>query len=527
MTKNKAILIILDGWGLSPITDGNAPFLAKTPVLDKVYGNYPKIAISASGLEVGLSVGEPGNSEVGHLNLGSGRVVWEMLPLIDQSIARGEFFENPVLREASEYLKKNKGRLQLVGLGSTGGVHSHLNHLYALLDYFAGENVSTAYLHLFTDGRDTAPKEAKEFISQVEQKIKSVRLGKIASLIGRYYAMDRDNNWDRIKKAYDLITAGVGAEYESAEAAIEKNYAMGKGDEFMEASIIDANGIIEPNDVVIFFNFREDRAMQLLEALESDTFSKFKREKIDKLFIASMTKYYEQEQSRVIFLPNDLRNVMADSLENEGLRQYHTAETEKYAHVTYFFNGGSHRIHQFEKQVVVPSPKVSSYDNMPEMSAAGVTEKVVEAINSEQDLILVNYANGDMVGHTGVLKAAIKAVEVVDECLLKVLTEANKFGYQVLITADHGNCEIMIDPVSGGPYTEHTTSLVPLSYLDLQKKPFSLELPGVFTKDDLTEFASSYPEGIIADVSPTLLEILGLPKPKEMVCSSLLNALSD
>jgi 2,3-bisphosphoglycerate-independent phosphoglycerate mutase len=526
MTKNKAILIILDGWGLSPITEGNAPFLAKTPVLDKVYANYPKIALSASGLEVGLSVGEPGNSEVGHLNLGSGRVVWEMLPKIDQSIARGEFFELPVLRDVSDYLKKNKGRLHLIGLGSTGGVHSHLNHLFALLDYFAGEHAtSSAFLHLFTDGRDTGPKEAINFIDQIEKKLSSIRFGKIASLIGRYYGMDRDNNWDRVKKAYDLITQGAGSSYSTAREAIEKNYAVGKGDEYLEASIVDVNGIVKPNDAVIFFNFREDRAKQLLEAFEIENFKGFKREKINNLFLASMTSYFEEEESRVIFLPNDLKNVLADIVESHGLRQYHTAETEKYAHVTYFFNGGSHRVHQFEKQVLVPSPKVSTYDNKPEMSADGVTENVVEAIKTEQDLILVNYANGDMVGHTGVLPAAIKAVEYIDSCLQKVLVEASKFGYKVLITADHGNCEMMLDPVSGGPYTEHTTSLVPLSYLDLKSQPFSLNLPQTFSKEDLVGFSSSYPQGIIADISPTILDIMGLEKPREMICSSLLSAL--
>lgn len=527
MTKNKALLIILDGWGLSPLTSGNAPYLAKTPVLDRVYGNYPKICLSASGLEVGLSSGEPGNSEVGHLNIGSGRVVWEMLPLIDQSIAKGEFFEKPILREVSDYLKKSKGRLQLVGLGSEGGVHSHLNHLFALLDYFAGENISTAYIHMFTDGRDTSPRSAKDSVTKIENKIKSLRLGKIASLIGRYYAMDRDTNWDRVKRAYDLMTAGAGDSYKSATEALEKNYAQGKGDEYLEPSIIDASGIIRPNDAVIFFNFREDRAKQLLEIFEEADFKGFTRQKIENLFTVSMTKYYEEETSRSIFLPNDLHNVLADTIETAGLRQYHTAETEKYAHVTYFFNGGNHRIHQFEKQILVPSAKVSSYDNKPEMSAEGVTEKVVEAIRQEHDFILVNYANGDMVGHTGVLKAAIEAVEYLDKCLETVLVEASKMGYQILITADHGNCEIMIDPVSGGPYTEHTTSLVPLNYLDLRTKPFGVALAKDFSREDLVSYSSSYPQGIIADIAPTILEILELEKPAEMVCSSLLDALTE
>lgn len=525
MAKNKVMLIILDGWGLSPLTDGNAPYLAKTPVLDKVYANYPKMAISAAGLEVGLSAGEPGNSEVGHLNLGSGRVVWETLPLIDQSITKGAFFDNTALREASDYVKKNNSRLHLIGLCSNGGVHSHINHLFALIDYFAGEHIEKVYLHLFTDGRDTGPKEGINFIKETEKKLSSVRFGKIASLVGRYYAMDRDNNWDRIRKAYDLIANGKGTSYQSAENALESNYANGKGDEYLEPSIIDANGVIQPNDAIILFNFREDRGRQLLEAFETDDFNGFERKKIDKLFIASMTRYYDEEESRVIFLPNNLQNVLADVLELEGLRQYHTAETEKYAHVTYFFNGGSRRVHQFEKQILVPSPKVATYDNKPEMSSAEVTEKVIEAVKSEHDFVLVNYANGDMVGHTGVLEAAVKAVETVDSCLNRVLVEASNFGYQVLITADHGNCEIMIDPATREPYTEHTTSVVPLSYLDLKKQPFRLTLPKGFSRDQLIEFSSSYPEGIIADISPTVLDILGLQKPKEMVCSSLLSAL--
>lgn len=515
----------MDGWGLSQVPEANATFLANTPVLDKVYANYPKFSMSASGTEVGLNPGEMGNSEVGHLNIGSGRVVWEMLPKIDRSIEKGEFFDLPIMRQVSDFLKKSGGRLQLVGLCSSGGVHSHIKHLFSLIDYAQGENIKNVFLHLFTDGRDTSPKEAINFIKQTEEKIKSAKVGKIASLVGRYYAMDRDNNWDRVAKAYNLITEGQGEAFTDATLAIEACYAKSKGDEYLEPAIIDSKGCISENDAVIFFNFREDRARQLLQVFEEDNFNGFPRQKINNLFLASMTKYYEEEKSAVIFPPNDLLNVLADTIEAAGLRQYHTAETEKYAHVTYFFNGGSHKVRNMEKQIVVPSPKVKTYDLQPEMSAPAVADKVVEALNSEQDFIVVNFANGDMVGHTGVLAATIKACEAVDQALGKVLAVASVLGYQVFITADHGNCEVMANPVSGEPYTEHTTSPVPFCSLNLKTKPFSLSLPETFSKDDLLAYAADYPQCVLADIAPTVIASLGLLTPREMSGQSLLQDL--
>lgn len=525
MGQNKVLLIIMDGWGLSPIAEGNATFLAETPTLDRVYANYPKLSLAASGLEVGLNMGEMGNSEVGHLNIGSGRVVWEMLPKIDTSIKTGEFFENKVLRQTADYLRKSGGRLQLVGLCSTGGVHSHINHLFSLIDFAVGENLKSIYLHLFTDGRDTGSKEALNFISKTEVKLRSVKIGKIASLIGRYYAMDRDNNWDRVKRAYDLITTGQGDSYPDATRAVEGNYKKGKGDEYFEPSIIDPNGIVKSGDAVIFFNFREDRSKQLLQACESEVFSGFSRQKIDNLFLASMTKYYDEEKAAVIFQPNNLTNVLADSIESAELRQYHTAETEKYAHVTYFFNGGSHHIHKFEKQIVVPSPKVLTYDLMPEMSASAVADKVVEALNAQYDFTVVNFANGDMVGHTGNLQATVKAVEVVDSSLGKVLEVGSVLGNQVFITADHGNCEMMFDPVSGAPYPEHTTSPVPFCYLNLKDHPYPKTSTEKITKDQLLQYSSQPTQGVLADIAPTVVELLGLEKPAEMSGESLMGSL--
>jgi len=524
MTNKKALLIILDGWGLSPLTEGNATYLAKTPTLDAVYGNYPKISLSASGLEVGLNPGEMGNSEVGHLNIGSGRVVWETLPRIDQSIKRGDFFELPTLRQTADYLKKTGGRLQLIGLCSSGGVHSHINHLFSLIDFAVGENIKSFYLHLFTDGRDTAPKEALTFVDQVEKKLKSARAGKIASVIGRFFSMDRDNNWDRTKIAYDLIVNGVANKLPDARSAIESSYQKGKADEYLEAAIIDNQGCVKPGDAIIFFNFRADRARQILQAFEDPT--KVGRDSLGDLFIASMSKYFEDERSKIVFEPNDLKNVLADVLEANNLRQYHTAETEKYAHVTYFFNGGRHQIHRFEKQIVVPSPKVKSYALKPEMSVVGVADKTIEGIKSEHNFIVVNFANGDMVGHTGKLSAAIEACQAVDQQLNRVLVSASAEGYDVLITADHGNCEIMIDPISGEEFTEHTTSPVPLCYLAFNKKPFSSGLTATFSKEDLVTYGNQAPVSVLADISPTILEILELSKPKEMFGASLLSTLN-
>lgn len=520
MERAKVLLIILDGWGLSSIEEGNAPFLAKTPVLDKVYANYPKLSLAASGLEVGLNYGEVGNSEVGHLNIGSGRVVWEMLPLINQSISSGDFFEKPIFREIADFLKKSGGRLQLIGLCSTGGVHSHIKHLFSLLDMAASEHISSVFLHLSTDGRDTGPKDALKFIKETEKKIRATRLGKIASLIGRFYAMDRDNNWDRTMAAYDLLCFGTGTSYKDAEAAIEGNYLSGQGDEYLKPSIIDPKGIIKPGDALIFFNFREDRSAQLLKVFENQA---PKKSTIENLFIATMTKYYDQENSELVFQPDNLDNVLADVFEGNSLKQFHTAETEKYAHVTYFFNGGKQKVHRGEKQQLVPSPKVRSYDLKPEMSAAQVTRMVTEAINFNYDFILVNYANGDMVGHTGNLPAAIKAVEILDSCLLEVLNAATPKDYRVLITADHGNCEMMINPSTKEPLTEHTTSPVPFCFLNLQQQPFSLNLPKNFEKSELIEYATRYQVGILADIAPTILDILKLPIPKEMLNRSLLD----
>lgn len=520
--RNKVLLIILDGWGLSPVEKGNATILAKTPVLDSVYANYPKVAIAASGLEVGLNRGEMGNSEVGHLNLGSGRVVWESLPRIDYDIEEGGFEDN---RTLDAVMKKASGsRLHLIGLVSYGGVHSHLRHLEALLKLAKEKNIKEVYIHFISDGRDTPPEKAAEIAKEVEGNMKKIGTGKFATLVGRYYAMDRDNRWERVKKAYDLMTGGVGTEYPDIYKAIEANYKNKVNDEFIEPSILDKNGIVKPGDAVIFFNFRADRIRELTSAFFDPNFTGFKREPLFDLYIATMTEYDKRYKLPVVFEPIDIKNTLADELEGSNLTQFHIAETEKYPHVTYFFNGGREEPHKEEEQIVVPSPKVATYDLKPEMSAAGVTEKLVPALN-QNDFVLVNFANGDMVGHTGSLNATIAACEAVDQCLAKVLTAASNGGYKVFITADHGNCEIMIDPATGGIDKEHTTSPVPFVYLDMIAKPFNSRSLSPFSKEETIAYSGSPVVGVLSDVAPTVLALLGIRKAAEMVGVNLIEVM--
>ncbi len=511
--KSKALLIILDGWGLSPVEKGNAPFLAKTPTLGYIYSAYPKTSLSASGLEVGLSPGEPGNSEVGHMNLGSGRVVWEKLPLINQSIDSKEFYRNPVFLQAIDYAKRHKSKLHLVGLVSDGGVHSHIRHLLTLVDLAAQQNLKDILIHFITDGRDTAPKQALSFVDQLEANFKYLGVGQIATVIGRYFAMDRDKNWDRTKKAYELLTQNTGQHYPGAAEAISRQYASKKTDEFLEPAVIGEGGVIGDNDAVIFLNFRSDRMHQITDAftLAEGFAHHFPQE----LFLATMMPYRKNQSAPAVFPKEELAGVLAEVLARAGLRQYHVAETEKYAHVTYFFNGGREGKHEGEAQVLVPSKKVATYDQAPAMSAAKVTAKVKEAILAEYDFIVVNYANGDMVGHTGQLPAAITACEVVDASLAEVLAEASAKEYKVIITADHGNCETMIDEATGGPNKEHTANPVPFIFLDFAAQPLSSQKFD-FSKEDYFSYAGGSPVGILADVAPSILVILGIAMPGEM-----------
>lgn len=521
--KNKVLLIILDGWGLSPEEKGNAPFLAKTPILDYVYATYPKTSITASGLEVGISPGEPGNSEVGHLNLGSGRVVWEDLPRINQAIENEEFFTNEVFIQACEHAKNNNGKLHLWGLVSDGGVHSHIRHLIALLQLAVKQGVPEVFIHFVADGRDTAPKCAGNFVDQVEANIKNIGVGKIATIVGRYFAMDRDKNWDRVSKAYNLITSNEGARYATAKEAIEAQYAAEKTDEFLESCVIGDGGVISDNDAVIMFNYRSDRARQMVDVLTLGQ-ETFEHDVPQNLFVGTMTQYRKGQSAPVAFPKLNLMQALAETISDMGMRQYHVAETEKYAHVTYFFNGGNETPNTGEDQVIVPSKKVATYDLAPEMSAREIVEKLQEALASDYEFVVVNFANGDMVGHTGILEAAIKACETVDTCLYEVLRLAANNGYRVIITADHGNCEVMIDEATGEPNKEHTTNPVPFIHLDFVRFPFEPQ-EGLFSKDDYIQYAVSTPVGVLADVAPSVLAILNIKQPNEMAGMDLSIAL--
>ncbi len=514
-TENKKVLlIILDGWGLSPLTAGNATLMAQTPVLDSVYASYPKTSLSASGLEVGLNRGEMGNSEVGHLNMGSGRVVWENLPRIDFSIESGSLFTNEKLQNFLSNVGEHS--LHLIGLVSSGGVHSHIRHLKALLKSAKKSEVKKVFIHFISDGRDTPPNAAIEYAKDIENEIKKIGTGKVATLIGRYWAMDRDKRWERTQKAYNLFVNGEGEKSDTLLSAINNSYQNGKSDEFIEPYIIDEEGVVKNGDSVLFYNFRADRMRQIVESFITENFSNYTIEKEKNINVLSMTQYEKSYSIPVLFEPVDLSNVLADVLEANNKIQYHIAETEKYAHVTYFFNGGKEEKHRGEIQIMVPSPKVATYDQKPEMSAYGVAEETVKALEANPDFIVVNFANGDMVGHTGNLTATILACEAVDKCLYLVLGKASEMGYNTIITADHGNCEIMIDPASNQPSTEHSTSPVPFVFLDFSKKPFASSASYSFSGDDLIAYSSEPYVGVLSDITSTILDIMGLDRPREI-----------
>lgn len=511
MSDKKVILIILDGWGLNPSEKGNAPLLAKTPIVDYIYANYPKTSLTASGLEVGLSEGEPGNSEVGHLNIGSGRVVWENLPRIDQTIASGEFFEVEELKNIIETVKKKDSTLHLIGLISDGGVHSHIRHLFALIDAAKKHGLKKIMIHFISDGRDTAAKVAGSYADQLDAYLKEAGVGRVATLIGRFYAMDRDKNWGRQKKATELLLNNTGEKYASVQEALEKNYTAGNNDENVEASVIGEGGTIEQNDGVILFNHRSDRMRQLLSLL----YGAERTLVPGGLSIVSMTEYQKDQKAPVLFKTLNLTNTLSELVSDKGLNQLHTAETEKFAHVTFFFKAGVEDIYKGEIDQIVPSKKVLSYDKLPEMSAEEVTKVLLKGIEREINFVVVNFANGDMVGHTGILDAAIKACEKLDSCLNEVLSLASAKGYKVFITADHGNCENMIDESTGEPNKEHTTNPVPFIFLDFTQKPFEF-VETDYSKDDYAMYAVGTPIGVLADIAPSILANLGINQPKEM-----------
>ena len=508
MEKKLAMLMILDGFGINENTDGNAVKLANTPNIDKLMKKYPTTEIYTSGLDVGLPEGQMGNSEVGHTNIGAGRIVYQELTKITKSIEDGDFFAIPEFIEAIENCKKHNSKLHILGLVSDGGVHSHIRHLYGLLEMAKRRDFENVYVHCFLDGRDTPPASGESYIMQLEEKMKEKGVGKIASISGRYYAMDRDKRWDRVKKCYDALVNGEGNKATSATIAIEDSYQKEVFDEFVEPTVI-CNGdtpiaTIQDNDSVIFFNFRPDRARQITRAIVDPDFDGFETKKLKTYFVC-FTSYDETMPNvKIAFKKEPIVNTFGEVISKNGLTQLRIAETEKYAHVTFFFNGGEEKQYPGEDRILVPSPKVATYDLQPEMSAREVTENVVKAINSEKyNAIILNYANPDMVGHTGSLPAAIKAVETIDECVGKVVEAVLAHDGTLIITADHGNCEQMIDYKTGEPHTAHTTNPVPLILVS-NNENYKVK------------------SGKLADLAPTLLEILGIEKPAEMTGESIL-----
>jgi len=504
------LLLIMDGYGLNSDKEGNAIALASKPNLDRVFAEYKSTTLGASGLDVGLPQGQMGNSEVGHLNLGAGRVVYQEITRIDKAIQEKVFFENPVLLEGMEQVKKRNSSLHIMGLVSDGCVHSSPNHLYALLKLAKETEVPRVYVHAFLDGRDTSPTGGARYVRELLDKCREIGVGELATVAGRYYAMDRDKRWERIEKAYRAMVSGDGNHAGDAVGAIERSYENNVTDEFMVPMVISGNerpgnGRIRRGDVGIFFNFRADRARQLSHALTDKDFKEFARPDDLTIDLISMTLHDEKLKSKVAFPPVKLVNTMGEVLSRAGKRQLRIAETEKYEHVTFFFNGGEEKPFEGEDRALIHSPKVATYDLKPEMSAFEVTERVVKEIRSKKyDFILLNYANPDMVGHTGVLPAAVKAVEAVDKCVAEVIGAVKDVGGIALVTSDHGNAEKMIDSGNGEVFTAHSTNRVPLV---LVMKDFNGTL-----KED----------GRLADVAPTILQLMQIEKPEEMEGENLI-----
>lgn len=505
MPRSKPIVLtILDGWGYRREREANAIALARTPNYSRLLEEYPSTLVSTSGERVGLPDGLMGNSEVGHLNMGAGRVVYQDITRINASIRRGEFFKKPQLVELMEHARES--RLHLLGLLSDGGVHSHQEHLYALLRMAREMGVRNLFVHAFMDGRDTPPTKGAEYLAAIEQKMREYGIGKVATVTGRYYAMDRDNRWDRIQKAYDAMVNGEGHSAHDAVTAAKEFYNEGLTDEFMPPVVItgaseEPVAAIRSGDAVMFFNFRADRARQTTRALTQADLNTFPRRNFpEKLHYLCMTRYDKTFALPYVFAPQELSHILAELLAEMNLRNLRVAETEKYAHVTYFFNGGVEKAYPGEERILVPSPKVATYDLKPEMSAAGIQDTVVKAVNDGIfDVLIVNFANADMVGHSGKLDAAVKAVETVDGCLAGIYQAVRAKGGVLFITADHGNAELMVDPATGGPHTAHTTNPVPFILISEQGKSTRLREGGA-----------------LADVAPTLLGVMGAEQPKEM-----------
>ena len=509
MAKKPVVLMVLDGYGLNEKTEGNAIAMANTPVMDKLMAEYPFVKGNASGLAVGLPDGQMGNSEVGHMNIGAGRIIYQDLTRITKDIEDGTFFENKVLLQAIENCKKNNSDLHLWGLLSDGGVHSHNSHLYGLLEMAKKNGLENVYVHAFLDGRDTPPASGKDYVQQLEDKMKEIGVGKIAALSGRYYAMDRDNNWDRVKLAYDSLVTGEGVKATDAVKAVEDSYANDKTDEFVLPTVItDENGqplsLVKDGDSVIFFNFRPDRAREITRAFCDDKFTGFERDFL-KLTYVCFKDYDETIPNKLVaFEKEEIKNTFGEFLAAHGKKQLRLAETEKYAHVTFFFNGGVEDPNVDEFRLLVNSPKdVATYDLKPEMSAPEVGMDLVEAIKSDKyDVIVINFANPDMVGHTGVIPAAVKAVERVDSLVGDAVQAVKDVDGVLFICADHGNAEKMIDYETGAPHTAHTTNPVPFILVNAD--------PSWKLREG----------GCLADIAPTLIEVMGMEQPKEMTGKS-------
>ncbi len=497
--KKPIVLAILDGYGLREEEHGNAVKLANNPVFNNLWNTYPHTQLTASGQLVGLPKGQMGNSEVGHMNIGAGRIVYQPLELINKSIEDKEFFQNEEIKNVMRHVKENASKLHLMGLVSDGGVHSHINHLLALLDMCKQEQVTNVYVHVFTDGRDVPPKSAYTYIKQIEDKLNEIGFGKIASISGRYYAMDRDNNYDRLKKAYDVIVNNKGEVLPSTKEYVEDSYKKDITDEFFIPAKFTENGNLEENDGVIAFNFRKDRLRELFTAITNPDEVDMEAIHFHNVKTVTMMPVVHSVKAPHAFNDPKLTNILGEYIEKQNLSQLRIAETEKYAHVTFFFDGGKEVDYKNEKKILVPSPKVATYDLQPEMSADEVTEKLLSELPNT-DLVILNFANGDMVGHTGVLEAAIKAVETVDKDLKKIYDKVMELGGILIVTADHGNCEEMLDD-NNNIVTSHTTNPV----------PFIITEPGL-----------KLHTGKLGDIAPTILDLMNIEKPAEMTGESLI-----
>jgi 2,3-bisphosphoglycerate-independent phosphoglycerate mutase len=497
--------MILDGWGLRSSSDNNAIALSKDQTINNLTKKYPTTSLGCSGEAVGLPEGQMGNSEVGHLNIGAGRIVYQELTRITKSIKDGDFFTNKTLLDAVNNVKKNGSNLHVMGLVSDGGVHSDNKHLYALIDLAKKNGLKNIYIHCFMDGRDTPPESGKRYIEELQKVIADKGMGKIASIMGRYYAMDRDNRWERVSQVYEAMTSGIGVSEDDPIQAMQNSYDKKVTDEFVKPLIIKGTPRISDNDSLIFFNFRGDRARELTRCFTDKDFKGFNRKAIPKIYFVCLTQYDVTIDAHVAFPPHALKNILAEILSKNGLKQLRIAETEKYAHVTFFFNGGLETPYPGEDRALIPSPKIATYDLKPEMSAFEVTDRVIQEIQSgKYDVIIMNYANCDMVGHTGMLDAAIKAVEAVNKSVGRVVEVVKAKGGISMITADHGNAEQMYDPKTHGPHTAHTCDRVPFMLVSDIK---DIELRN---------------NGILADIAPTMLKLLEIEKPKEMTGEALI-----